>query len=143
MPSVITDLNQVTPEWITQALRHSGNLPSGEVTCLRAASESSYTSTVVRLAVTYSDDAPPMAPHRLFLKLARLDSQQRVVGSTQRRREVKFHNKVAEMMPHAPVARCYQAVYCPETGAAHLLFDDVSETHFGGSPAIVMKHNEL
>ena len=33
-------------------------------------------------------------------------------------------------MPDPPVVRCYQAVYCPESGASHLLFDDVSESHF-------------
>jgi hypothetical protein len=32
-------------------------------------------------------------------------------------------------MPNPPVVRCYQAAYCPETGASHLLFDDVAESH--------------
>jgi hypothetical protein len=59
-----------------------------------------------------------------------------VVGSRQRQQEVKFHDKVAAFMPDPPTVRCYQAVYCQETGASHLLFDDVSDSHFAGRPAI-------
>ena len=61
-----------------------------------------------------------------------MDLRQRVVGSRQRRYEVKFHTAVTPSMPNPPVVRCYQAVYNPETGASHLLFDDVSESHIAG-----------
>ncbi len=127
------DPSQATPEWLTRALRESGCLPCGAVTSVQAAAESSYTSTIVRLTLTYTHDAPPAAPKRLFLKLSRLDAQQRAVGGAQRRKEVEFHTSVASRMPDPPLARCYQASYCEETGAAYLLFDDVSETHLGGA----------
>jgi hypothetical protein len=132
MSCVITSPDAVRPEWLTEALYHSGYLPHGRVVHARATSEPSYTSTIARLTLTYSDDAPPAAPTRLFLKLARPDAKQRVVGSRQRRNEVTFHTRVATSMPGPPVVRCHQAVYCPETGASHLLFDDVSATHFAG-----------
>ena len=135
MLNVITHPEEVTPQWLTHVLRQSGALPCGEVTCIQTTAEPSYTSTVARLTVTYSSDAPSHSPAHLFLKLSRPESQQRVVGSVQRRKEVEFHNRVAGMMDHPPVVRCYQAVYIEETGASHLLFDDVSETHFSAKSA--------
>jgi aminoglycoside phosphotransferase (APT) family kinase protein len=39
-------------------------------------------------------------------------------------------------MRDPPVARCYQAAYCQETGASHLLFDDISESHFAPRSSI-------
>jgi len=33
-------------------------------------------------------------------------------------------------MPDPPSVRCYDAVYSPEIGHAHLLLEDVSKTHF-------------
>jgi hypothetical protein len=131
--SIITDPRQATPEWLTHVLRQSGVLHVGEVTRVHAITVTTYTSTVARLTLVFSDGAPPNTPAHLFLKLSRPDSQQRVVGSEQRRQEVEFHNRVAAMMPHPPLVRCYHATYCEATGASHLLFDDVSATHFGGT----------
>ncbi len=136
MPSVITNLEAVSAEWLTNVLRQGGSLPRGQVVSVRVASESSYTSTIGRLTLTYSDDAAATMPTRLFLKICQPSSQQRVVGSSQRRNEVEFHNNVAALMPGPPVVRCHQAVYCEETGASHLLFDDVSETHFQVEPSL-------
>jgi hypothetical protein len=129
---VITDPEQATPEWIARVLRQGGHLLCGEVTQVRADVDSSYTSTIARLSLSYSADAPPSAPARLFLKLSRVDPAQRVVGSPQRRAEVRFHNEVVARMPVAPVARCYHAVYDEASGASHLLFDDLAATHCGG-----------
>jgi hypothetical protein len=81
------------------------------------------------LALSYSEGTPTGLPHRLLLKLSRLDSKQRVVGAEQRRREVVFHTRVAAMMPDPPVVRCLHAAYDEQSGASHLLFDDMSETH--------------
>jgi hypothetical protein len=135
MTDVITDPSQATPEWITQAVRRSGHLTRGQAVQARASVSTSYTSTIARLAVTYSPDAPPAAPARLFLKLSRLDAQQSAVGSAERRREVAFHNRIAAVMPQPPVAHCYLAAFDEPTGAACLLFDDLSATHFGGESA--------
>ena len=130
--AVITEPEQATPEWLTEVLRQSGCLPDGKVIQAQATAVPTYPSTIVRLTLTYTDDTPSTAPAHLFLKLSRPDPQQRVVGSEQRCKEVEFHNRVVAMMAHPPVVRCYQAVYCTQTGASHLLFDDVSATHFGG-----------
>ncbi|MCL4505506.1 MAG: aminoglycoside phosphotransferase family protein [Chloroflexi bacterium] len=132
---MITNSSQVNPEWLTLALRQSGRLPCGEVTGVHVAAEPTYTATIARLTLAYSHGAPPEAPRRLFLKLARLDSGQRAVGSARYRHEVDFHNRVGRLMPHPPIVHCYHAVYDEQTGASALLFDDVSETHFAGTSA--------
>ena len=130
MPCTITHPDAVSPEWLTKILHQDGCLQQGKVVSISITSEPTYTSTVARLKVTYSDNATPSAPSRLFLKLSRLDSKQRVVGSEQRRNEVLFHNEVAAHMIRPPLVSCYNAVYCDEIGSSQLLFDDVSESHF-------------
>ncbi|MBL7165933.1 MAG: phosphotransferase [Dehalococcoidales bacterium] len=136
MSCVITNPEAVSAEWLTKALRQGGSLPRGQVVSVRVVSESSYSSIIGRLTLTYSDDAPPTMPTRLFLKISNPSAEQRVVGSSQRRNEVEFNNKVAAVMPSPPIVRCFQAVYCEETGAAYLIFDDVSETHFQVEPSL-------
>ena len=130
--ATITNPDQVTPEWLTQVLRQSGHLACCEVTQVCVAVDSSYTSTIAHVGPSYSEDTPAGAPTHLFLKVSRPSAQQRVVGSAQRRAEVEFYNRVVTLMPGAPVVRCYQAIYNAETGASHLLFDDLSTTHSGG-----------
>lgn len=136
MVCVINDSDAITAEWLTRTLRKDGCLSRGHVASVYVASETSYTSTIAWLTLTYSDDAPPTVPTRLLLKLSRLDSEQSVVGSQQRQREVEFHSKVASAMVNPSLAHCYHAAYDEESGASHLLFDDVSDTHFQGKPSL-------
>lgn len=133
---LITDSNQITAAWLTHVLRESGSLPSGEVAQLRITSDASYTSNIARLHVSYTASAPADAPARLWLKLARLDAEQRVVGAEQRQREVLFYQQVAARMPYAPVIRCYHAAFDDATSASLLLFEDVSDTHAAGRSTI-------
>ena len=129
MTIALTDPAQATPDWLTRVLAAGGCLPQGKVVDVRASATSSFTSTIGRLGLTYSDDAPPTAPSHLFLKMSNPNSGQRVVGSDQWRWEVQFHTELAPAMDDPPVVPCYDAVFSEETGAAHLLFLDVSDTH--------------
>lgn len=133
---ILTEPDQITPAWLTQALRQSGRLPRGEVRTAHVEAESTYTATVARLSLSFTADAPPDAPRRLFLKLSRPASGQTVVGRAQYRHEVDFHKRVAAMMPHPPFVHCHQAEFDERSGASMLLFDDVSETHFAGVSAL-------
>jgi hypothetical protein len=117
VPDLITDPDQLTAERLTQILRARGVLDRGEVIAVRRQSYASNTAGVAHLEVSYSDDRPPDAPTRLFLKL----------GS--RRIEVEFYNLIAPAMPQAPVLRCYEAAFSSDAGLSHLLFDDLSTTH--------------
>ena len=117
MRDVITNADQVDPEWLTHVLRERGALPRGRAVALLQQAHTSNNASVARLEVDYSEDALSSAPRRLFLKLGR------------RRIEVEFYNRIAPTMADSPAPRCYDAAYSPETGRSHLLFDDLSATH--------------
>lgn len=132
----ITDAGQVTPVWLTRALKREGVLSRGKVARIRQTSFSSVTSSISRLEVRYSDSAPRDAPRRLFLKcFVPDDSAPGLVEkqlSDSGRREVEFYNVVAghmTAMSAVPVVRCYDARYSPERRRAHILLADVSDTH--------------
>jgi hypothetical protein len=46
------------------------------------------------------------------------------------RKEVEFHTTIVSDMDDPPVVPCYDASFSDETGAAALLFRDMSETHY-------------
>jgi len=129
MCTLISDPVQATPDWLTDVLRASGALPRGAVVDIRRTIEPPHNSTIVRLMPSYSRDAPPSAPTRLLLKLSRLQGAEPSLTGERRQAEVDFYNRVAAAMPDPPLVHCYSAVYSPATGAAHLLFDDLSQTH--------------
>ena len=133
MSCMITEPENVTAEWLTDVLRQTGSLPKGQVSSVCVVSESSNTAKIGRLTLTYSDLVPSKMPAHLFLMISNPHSITPVVGNEQRRCEVEFHNTIATLMPNPPVIRCHYAVYCEETGASNLIFDDVSETHFAVS----------
>ena len=136
MSSVISNPDSVSSHWLTNILHRDSCLQQGKVINIQVTTDTSYTSTIARLNLTYSHDASPNAPKQLFLKLSRFDSKQHVIGSTQRLNEVIFHNKVALLMERPPIAHCYNAVYCEQTGSSHLLFEDLSESHVQGDPQL-------
>jgi hypothetical protein len=117
MPEVITAIEQITPDWLTDVLRKAGTLERGSVTALETQASERSTAITVRITVTYTDDAPVTAPVNLFLKLGG------------RANEVYFHQQIAPEMPDAPIIRCYDAVYDEAHHQQHLLFDDASKTH--------------
>jgi hypothetical protein len=114
---LITDPRQVPLSWLTAVLRRDGALSQGEVTAVQVETTETFTATAVRLCVSYSEDAPDSAPARLFLKLGH------------RRIEVEFYRVIAPAMTDPPVPYCYDAVFDPEIGQSHLLFEDLSATH--------------
>jgi thiamine kinase-like enzyme len=126
MPDLITDTDQVTPDWLEGVLRRAGCLPRGRVHGLRASARETTTSRVLRLSVQYAGEAPDTAPRRLLLKLSRPGFHPQFGEQ-----EVAFYTQVAPAMPHPPIVRCYDAAYCPDRKQSHLLLGDLSETHAG------------
>ncbi len=139
---MITKPEEVTAEWLTEVFRKGGSLPRGQVDGVQVVSESSYSSVIGRLTLTYSDDTPPTMPTRLFLKICQSGLDDRVVGNSRRQNEVRFHNEVATLMPNPPIVGCHQAVYYEETGSSYLIFDDVAETHFQTEPSLPLSANQ-
>ncbi len=131
MDEVIYAIDQVTPEWLTRALRVNGYLERGEVIALRSGGQGSTTvggpgfQPSHRLEVSYSGNASPEAPRRLYLKVG---GGPRDEGAG--RREVEFYASIASAMALSPGLPCYHAACDSESGAYHLLLEDVSETHF-------------
>ncbi len=129
METLLTNMEQATAEWLTQALRKAGVLGQGHVTSVQQQSvETTSTSVIAFLELSYSYDSPPSAPSRLVLKVSKpnMAPEKFALG----KREVTFYTTVAGAMSNPPVVRCYDAVYSPATGQSHLLIEDVSATHF-------------
>jgi hypothetical protein len=130
MAEVISDAAEVTPEWLTLRLRHNGFLPRGRVSGVHVKSSRTLTVSIVsRLGVEYADDAPPLSPRDLFLKV----SNPNFVPALARQNtpaEMVFYNSVSREMPDPPLPRCFDAAFSPATGHSHLLLEDLSETHY-------------
>ena len=124
----IASVQEVTPGWLTERLQAASiaaTVARFEVT----KTHKTNSSLVHHLAVTYSgsDDAPA----GLVLKLPYAE----LLWS---QREPQFYREVVPAtqarcgeMPF--LVRCYSAAHDPETGRAHLLFEDLSATHYSAS----------
>jgi hypothetical protein len=130
---VITDVDKLTPEWLTARLQKQGVLERGEVRgVVHSVSQRTFASLVWHLQVSYTDDATPGAPTRLFLKSSTPALAPGEFNPDGLRKEVLFYRTVAPAMNEPPSVRCYDAAYSSETKACHVLLEDVSETHYGG-----------
>jgi hypothetical protein len=121
-PHVILDVTDVTPEWLTRALRDSRMLSSGEVQHVQAEANSAFNSVAAHLRLTYSSDAPADAPRRLFLKLKTGEG-----GA----HEAAFYRLAEEIGPaRLPMLpRVHLAAFDPGREAMTILLDDLSDTH--------------
>jgi hypothetical protein len=136
MTNVLRRAEEATPEWLTEALRRRGRLERGGVAAVRVASSSTHlVSNTSRLEIAYTPDAPKGAPPSLFLKLPRPVFQPEA-AQNHSRMEVEFYASVAPEMRDPPVPLCYDAAFDPATGDAHLLLEDLSETHFQPPPPL-------
>jgi len=134
MANVITDIEQVTPDWLTSVLRKAGVLEHGQVTAVEK-----QTTTLIhgafsaRLSLSYSADAPADAPWRLFLKMNAREAAFGIPGLG--KREPEFYNAVAGSMDSLPVVPCYDVAYSAEAGGYHLLLADLTDTHIAFPPS--------
>jgi len=127
---MIQSAEQVTPEWLTTTLCEQGILPCGKVTEVTPGSpRSTFASRVWHLDVSYSPEAPPGAPKKLFLKASNPALAPGEFDLHSLHQEILFYRQIAPAMPDPPAVPCYHAGYDPQTGSSHLLLQDVSETH--------------
>ena len=103
--------------------------PVAEVTIER--SFSTVLSHIFRLRLAYEGDAAG-APASLILKAGLLDRP----GGPWRpgQREVDFYRQVAPATPTGLLPRCFQGHADAETGAWHLLLEDLTDTHRIATP---------
>lgn len=122
----ITDLNQLTPQWLTHTLRGANALPQGEVISVSHSDNPTRNSLVTHLTLAYSNSAPPAAPVYLLLKRNRPQAWSIEVGAS----EVAFYNLIATLPDHPPIiVPCYAAAYDAASGNSSLLMRDLSSTH--------------
>jgi thiamine kinase-like enzyme len=130
MAELITDVKQVTPDWLTRILRASGHITQERVTNVELkSSRQTIISNIHYLQTHYSADASGRPPSKLFLKLSKegFDSE---IAARFGKRESEFYNVIAKSMNNPPSAPCYDASFSPDNGKSHMLLADLSETHF-------------
>lgn len=130
MTQVIENAAQVTPEWLTANLSQQGILRQGQVMRVTPGeARASFASRVCRLKVTYSANASPGVPARLFLKTSSPALAPGEFDHEQIDREVYFYQVVAPAMNTEFIIPCFSAARDAETGATHILLKDITATH--------------
>jgi hypothetical protein len=124
--TVITNLDQISTEWLTSVLPRSGALTRGAVKSFELGTGQGNWSTSANLTLTYTDDAQGSLPQRLFLKMVDTDTGD---GEFFTDSEVMYYTRDYVDVKNAPLLRCYDAAYSKELNRYHLLLEDVSETH--------------
>jgi hypothetical protein len=133
MNTLITSIDQVTPQWLTTRLRVNGHLDQGEVKEIRVefSTPSFATGTIARFHATYTPDAPAL-PGTFFLKIAEPDTS---IG------ELRFYNDIVGHMDtqtdnpskdKTQTVCCFDAYYDPDSRRIHILIEDVSHSHYHG-----------
>jgi hypothetical protein len=123
---VLTNLDQVSPEWLTAVLLRSGALARGTVTGFEVGTGRGNWSTNGTLHLCYSPDSAGERPARLFLKMVDTDlGDGEYFGPS----EVDYYTRDYLDVPDAPLLRCYDGRYSPALRRYHLLLEDVSPSH--------------
>ncbi len=126
----ITSIDQITPAWLTQILQDGGYLNQGRVIAIQPGGQQSVATggpgfkSDHSIRVSYAGVTSGSMPSRLYLKMG--DGAIHKLAGQQ---EITFYTSVAGRMPYHPAVHCYHAAFNTESGAYHLLLEDVSETH--------------
>ncbi len=123
--TVITNVDEVTPEWLTDVLTISGALQSGAVESFEVDTGVRLLSTNARLKLAYAPGSQGDMPQKLFLKMVDIDQDDEFFGPS----EVYYYIRDYMGVWDAPLIRHYDAAYSAEMGRYHVLMDDVSGTH--------------
>ncbi len=123
---------EITPPWLTDALRIDGTLGDDQrVERLHAVSlgdAAGLLGELYRVTITYSAGAA--GPSSLVIKLPSTDPQQRGVADALGfyKREITFYNDYAEGLPFA-IPRSYGAVQATDSTDFVLIMEDVGHLH--------------
>jgi hypothetical protein len=124
---IITDIDQLTPEWLTRILKNKGYFNQGKVTkIIKKRSQETVSSNVHFLELNFLKDAQTEpASSEIVVKIPKPNDVSRFVG----KHEAKFYRIVAEMMGEMPIPICYDAAFSEETGLSHTIIRNISKTH--------------
>ncbi len=124
---VITDIEQLTPELLTDIFKKKGYLSNGKVTkIIKKNSQETVSSNVHFLELNFSNDAQTegVSP-KIVIKIIKSVDLAKIVG----KHETKFYSIVAETMNEIPIPTCYDASFSEETGGSHIILDNLFKTH--------------
>ncbi len=129
-PVLIQAIEEITPEWLTTVLKNQGCLTQGKVIRVhtQVASFQGATSQLIHLHVDCSGEAPASVPRLFLLKIAHAAFPEKSLFQ----KEVQFYQLSSSGAMNLPVPQCYDAVHDPKTGNAHILLEDLSQTHKAG-----------
>lgn len=123
--TVITELDQVDPEWLTHVLAAAGALQDGAVSGITMKRNERRLFSIGHLSVDYAPGSRGPCPRKMFLKVCRTDLEGESIGPS----EVNYYARDYVGVDGLPLLPCYNAVYSAEKRAYHILLDDVSDTH--------------
>lgn len=132
------DLGEITPSWLSAALRDAGSASPPAVTAFTAepvAEGTGFMSQLHRLRLEYTAAVDGMPP-TVILKLPSSDPPMRTYFDRlgQNQREASFYrHRVADGLLHTPRSYCCAAD--PSTGNTALLLEDLSDARHGDSVA--------
>ncbi len=135
----LTNLEELTPERLTDMLRSEGHLATGRVESIDVTSSRTiFTSTVAFLNVTYSSNASATLPTKLFFKFAYPDHK---LGDEMIQRaalnEEAYYRQIAPRTDPRPSRDILDVQVDANTLQFHLLMADVSDTHFQYGPEVL------
>ena len=132
MSTVIAEPAEVTPAWLEEVLARSG-LVDAQVASVRLRGRTRGPFSVrAFFDLTYGGGTTFLAPTRMFLKLPIPELQ---ASRDMLRDEVRFYQMFGDDS-RLPLVHCFDAQHSVETGAAHLLLQDLSDTHSNPPPPV-------
>ncbi len=133
-PPIPSTPAELTPAWLTEALRATGHLDDAAVAAVQVEPIGQGVGILCQLArLTLTYDRPaPAAPASLVAKLPTADAQTRGMVALFRfyEREVRFYAEVAPLL-EVRTPRCYYHDFDPTDGDFILLLEDLSPYRLG------------
>ena len=128
------DPGELTPEWLTHALKQSGTIDGGRVTSYDAkiiGEGTGFMGQLAKLSLTY-DKPDPGAPASLIAKFPAAAQENRDLAMFFRfyEREVGFYQHIAERV-ELRTPRCYFSAFEPSNGDFVLLLEDMAPAVVG------------
>lgn len=127
--------DEITPEWLTQALRSTGTITRANIVGVQsnAIGQQGLVGQVFRLTFEY--DAPnPGSPQTLVAKLASADLDIRASTFGLNQNEVYFYKEIAPEVK-LPTPRLYYGAADADTSLSILLLEDISNARVGDNLA--------
>lgn len=145
MPRLVSDPAEIDANWLSEALRDCGALPTGRVAAVsRKMIGNGKMGDNVRYTLTY-EDAPSSAPLSVVAKLPAAEPTARASSIARKSylREVRFYQEIAPRIPMC-TPECYVALIDDAASDYVVLMEDLAPARTGDqTQACSLEHAEL